>query len=128
VRYLLRAYIRTRTYKIETFAQYLLKTPAAKGKMSDVEYGYAQRCQALIEKHLTTSVVQNLPERLGRLDEDDMIVKPDLDQAVFTRARKNCPPIRLPDGETLEMMQGDIHMLRYRSIRRLLRDGDVRLQ
>jgi len=127
VRFLLRSYIRTRTYKIEQYAQYLLKTPAAKGKMSDVEFGYAQRYQALIERHLTTSVVQNLPERMGRLDEDDMIVKPDLEQAVFARARKNCPPIRLPDGEILEMLDGDIHMLRYRSVRRLLRDGDVRL-
>jgi GINS complex subunit 4 len=44
VKYLLRAYLRIRTYKIETFSQYLLKNPAAKAKMSDVEMGYAERC------------------------------------------------------------------------------------
>lgn len=27
----------------------------------------------------------------------------------------------------LEMRKGEVHMLRYRSVRRLLRDGDVRL-
>jgi hypothetical protein len=27
----------------------------------------------------------------------------------------------------LEMRRGEIHMLRYRSVRRLLRDGDVKL-
>ncbi|KAK9894843.1 GINS complex, Sld5 component [Cystobasidium minutum MCA 4210] len=127
VRWLLRSYLRTRTFKIEKQAQYLLKTPLARNKMSDVEQGYAERYHALVIKHFQNSVTGNIPERLGRLDEDEMVVRPELDQAVFARARRDCPPITLPDMQLLEMKKGEIHLVRYRSVRALVRDGYVRL-
>lgn len=40
--------------------------------MSDVERGYAERYLALTLKHFMNSVTSNIPERLGRLDEDEM--------------------------------------------------------
>lgn len=58
--------------QIEKQAQYLLKTPFAKIKMSDIESGYAERYQSLMFKHFNNCVVGNIPERLGRLDEDEM--------------------------------------------------------
>lgn len=58
--------------KIEKQAQYLLKTPLAKRKMSDIESGYAERYQALTFKHFDQAVIGNIPERLGRLDEEEM--------------------------------------------------------
>lgn len=126
VRWLLRSYLRTRTYKIEKQVQYLTSTPLAKNKMSEIEFGYAERYQSLIFRHFDNSVVGNIPERLGRLDEDEMIVRPELDQAVFARARRDCRPIVLPDQQILEMRKGEIHLVRYKSVRRLVRDGDVR--
>lgn len=58
--------------QIEKQAQYLLKTPLARIKMSDVEQGYAERYHSLVIKHFQNSVTGNIPERLGRLDEDEM--------------------------------------------------------
>lgn len=124
-------------HQIEKQATYLLKTPLAKAKLSDVEKGYAERYLILVHRHFQNSVTQNLPDRLGRLDEEEMgglflglslfspslspspkkeeritkadtntsipvllsstVVRPELDQAVFARARKDCPPIRLPE-------------------------------
>ncbi|KAL7005632.1 GINS complex subunit [Cystobasidiomycetes sp. EMM_F5] len=136
VRWLLRSYLRVRMDKLERFSAYIVRAgetgerggqSAVRRKLSDVEWGYAERYAALVKQHFVTSVTQNIPERLRRLDEEEMIVKPDLEVAVFARALKNCPAIRLPDGAELEMQKGNIHMLRYKSIRRLLRDGDVRL-
>lgn len=40
--------------------------------MSDVEQGYAERYHSLVIKHFQNSVTGNIPERLGRLDEDEM--------------------------------------------------------
>jgi hypothetical protein len=40
--------------------------------MSDIESGYAERYSTLIFKHFNNCVVGNIPERLGRLDEDEM--------------------------------------------------------
>lgn len=40
--------------------------------MSDVEQGYAERYHSLVIKHFQNAVTGNIPERLGRLDEDEM--------------------------------------------------------
>ena len=37
---------------------------------------FVRRYQALVEKHFTQAVTQNLPERLGRLDEPEMSTFP----------------------------------------------------
>jgi hypothetical protein len=40
--------------------------------MSEIEAGYAERYLALVHRHFTNAVTGNIPERLGRLDEDEM--------------------------------------------------------
>jgi len=56
-----------------------------------------------------------------------MISSPDITTPVFVHARKDCPPVHLPDGSTMEMHKGQISLTKYRVIEQLLIRGEVEL-
>ncbi|KAF8321336.1 GINS complex Sld5 component [Clavulina sp. PMI_390] len=130
VKFLVRSYLRARLHKIEKYAAHILSTPEQRARLSVTELTHAQGYKELLEKHFLASALSGVPESLQSLKDDEAdgaIGAPNLKQGVFVRARRNCPPVTLPDGETLEMKQGGIHLVQYGSIHRLLTLGDVEL-
>ena len=116
------------------------------------------RYDALVSNLTHAQVLSLLPTKLHAFDEAGMsestsisheeyahqytVPEPDLDQAVYALARRECGPVRLPEyvhcsfgrvelilhsGRLLTLEKGSIHMLRYRSIREQLREGEVQL-
>jgi len=56
-----------------------------------------------------------------------MISEPDKSRAVFVHARDECPPVRLPDGTTMQMQKGQIVLTPYAVVEQLLEMGTVEL-
>jgi len=132
VKYLVRSYLRARLYKIEKYAAYILASPEQRTRLSVTELAHAEGYKALLESHFHASALNGLPENLRSLNEEDehglsMVSRPNVKQGVFVRARRHCAPVSLPDGGTLEMERGGIHLVQYATIEGLLRLGDVEL-
>jgi len=132
VKFIVRSYIRTRLYKIEKFARFIVATPDLHVRLSQTELNHAQRYAKLVENHFTTAVLQALPEDQRGVDDDvafvpPMIPEPNKSSSVFVYAREDCPPVRLPDGALLTMKKGHIVLTPYSVVEQLLADESVEL-
>ncbi|KAN0116319.1 hypothetical protein V8E52_005938 [Russula decolorans] len=132
VKFAVRSYIRTRLYKIEKFARYIVATPEVQEKLSQAELDHAKRFSQLTENHFRVSVLQTLPPHQQGLDDNTpftppMISEPDKSHAVIVHAREECPPVRLPDGTTMQMQKGQIVLTPYAVVEQLLAMGNVEL-
>ncbi|KAI0247317.1 GINS complex Sld5 component [Lactifluus subvellereus] len=137
VKFVVRSYIRTRLYKgryIEKFARYIAASPEAQERLSQTELDHAKRrvFAQLTENHFRVSVLQALPPHQQGLDDNTpftppMISEPDKSRAVFVHARDECPPVRLPDGTTMQMQKGQIVLTPYAVVEQLLAMGHVEL-
>ncbi|KAH9029759.1 GINS complex Sld5 component [Lactarius deliciosus] len=132
VKFVVRSYIRTRLYKIEKFARHIVATPEMQERLSQAELDHARRFAQLTESHFKVSVLQALPPHQQRLDDNTpftppMVSEPDKSRAVFVHARDECPPVRLPDGTTMQMQKGQIVLTPYAVVEQLLAMGNVEL-
>ena len=83
VRFLLADLARTRLAKIENHA---LHSRDLIDRMSDEEVAYLKSYGGLVERHLSRTVLNQMPKEAWRkLNEPDMIDRPDLDAYVFCR-------------------------------------------
>ncbi|KDQ07792.1 hypothetical protein BOTBODRAFT_647737 [Botryobasidium botryosum FD-172 SS1] len=132
VKFLIRSYLRVRIHKIEKYAGYIMREPGVQVKLSSGELTHAQKYYDLISKYFHSSALEGLPENMRSLDEQlpngrSMITEPDKDRGVFVRARKKCENVRLPNGDSLTIEKGSIHLLRYRTVEDLVARAEVEL-
>lgn len=102
VKFIVRSYLRTRLFKIEKFARYIMTNPQIQQQLSESEVEHARRFARLTDQHFYHSVLQSLPETQQTLDDQppfvpSMVTEPDKGRAVFVLARQDCPPVRLPE-------------------------------
>jgi len=132
VKFVVRSYLRTRLFKIERFARYIMTNPEVQQRLSENEVDHARRFARLTDRHFYLSVLQGLPETQQTLDDKTpflppMVAEPDKTHAVFVHARQDCPPVRLPDGSTLTMKKGHISLAPYSVVEQLVLRGEVEL-
>ncbi|KAI0085250.1 GINS complex Sld5 component [Irpex rosettiformis] len=132
VKFVIRSYMRTRLHKIEKYAKHINMTESLQQRLSKGELEHARTYAKLVDSHFVSSVLQSLPEEQRALDDEvpfmpPMISKPDLKRPVFAHARQACPPVRLPDGSTMEMEKGQISLTPYEVIEQLLFREEVEL-
>lgn len=132
VKFVIRSYIRTRLHKIEKYARYISTTPEIHERLTQAELDHARRYSHLVETHFNNSVLQSLPEEQQSLNDQvpflpPMIPVPDKTRAVFAHALDACPPVRLPDGSTMEMDKDQISLTPYHVVEQLLAQGAVEL-
>ncbi|KAF8840127.1 GINS complex, Sld5 component [Paxillus ammoniavirescens] len=132
VKFVVRSYLRTRLFKIEKFARYIMTNPEIQQRLSESEVDHARRFAKLTDQHFYHSVLQSLPESQQTLDDQppfvpSMVTEPDKTRAVFVHARQNCPPVHLPDGTALEMQKGHISLTPYLVVEQLVARGEVEL-
>ncbi|KAH9456308.1 hypothetical protein Pst134EA_011528 [Puccinia striiformis f. sp. tritici] len=126
-RYICKAYARCRMYKLDKFFDHCLMDPETRSRLSKVDLEYCAREQTLVHNLLYDSVLDQLPIKYRKLDEDHMIIRPDLDQGVFIIVRSSCGPAVLPHTEPLMLEKGSKHFICYRSIKPFLESGHVKL-
>ncbi len=135
VRFSIRAYYRTRLFKIEKYAVHTAKDEL--GKLSPQEVEYAEKYVNMLDEHFG-SVLNQMPEKytsmLQQIQDDDtdydMIPEPNLDKHVFCRVREDRRDVMFDPNDldnTMDLDQGDIIMVRYRFIKGLLEDGSLDL-
>ncbi|KAG1824682.1 uncharacterized protein BJ212DRAFT_1475976 [Suillus subaureus] len=132
VKFIVRSYLRTRLFKIEKFARYIMTNPEVQQRLSESEVEHARRFARLTDQHFYHSVLQSLPETQQTLDDQppfvpSMVTEPDKARAVFVLARQDCPPVRLPDGTALDMRKGHISLTPYSVVEQLIARGEVEL-
>jgi len=132
VKFVVRSYVRTRLFKIEKYARYVLANPQIQSRLSEIELKHAASYGNLVETHFSESVLKSLPTQQRSLKDNavlmpPMITAPDMTKPVFVHARKDCPPVHLPDGSTMEMHKGQISLTQYHVIEQLLIRDDVEL-
>ncbi|CAH7690766.1 hypothetical protein BY996DRAFT_8386820 [Phakopsora pachyrhizi] len=127
LRYLCKAYSRTRMFKLDKFFDHCLIDGETRSKLSKVDLEYCKREQTLVHNLMFGSVLEGLPSKYHRLDEDHMIVRPDLDHGVFISVRRSCGPVYLPNSESIMLKKDSKHFLRYRSIKKFLESEHVKL-
>lgn len=132
VKFIVRSYLRTRLFKIEKFARYIMTNPEVQQRLSESEVEHARRFARLTDQHFYHSVLQSLPETQQTLDDQppfvpSMVTEPDKSRAVFVLARQDCPPVRLPDGTALDMRKGHISLTPYSVVEQLIARGEVEL-
>jgi GINS complex subunit 4 len=96
VRFMLRAYYRTRLFKIEQHVVHVVKEEEVFARLSAREQEYATGYTNMVEEHFG-SVLGQLPERytsmLQQIEEDegefDMVPEPSLDKHVFCRVKED---------------------------------------
>jgi len=132
VKFVVRSYVRTRLSKIESYARWIVSNHLLHGRLSETELKHAQSYAALLSTHFEESVLKALPETQQSLDEQitfmpSMITPPDITKPVFVLARRDCPPVYLPDGTKMEMRKGQISLTQYRVVESLLLQDHVEL-
>ncbi|EAU83489.1 hypothetical protein CC1G_04745 [Coprinopsis cinerea okayama7 len=132
VKFIIRSYIRTRLYKIERYARFITSDADVQTRITASEREHASRHAKLTEQHLYLSVLQSLPEAQSHLDDTpvfypSMVTQPDKTRPVFVHALQECPPIRLPDGNSMTMKKGHIVLTQYQVVEHLVARGEAEL-
>ncbi|KAF2722281.1 GINS complex, Sld5 component [Polychaeton citri CBS 116435] len=135
-KFLVRSLLRARIVKIDKFPlHYRSLVSERPDLLSTVEQQYLTSHQALLSNHFNASFLQHFPQSLRRLDDtaggNGMVDKPDEDTAVFCRVLRDVvQPIEV-HGEVganeVELKRGDVWVLRWSSIRDLVKTGDVEM-
>ncbi|KAJ8519204.1 hypothetical protein ONZ45_g3828 [Pleurotus djamor] len=102
IKFIVRSYLRTRLFKIEKYARYIVSNPEIQTRISASERTYASKQAQILDQHFHETVLKSLPEAQSHLDDTPifmppMVTEPDKFKAVFVHALKQCPPILLPE-------------------------------
>ena len=120
-------------YQIDKYALHILSTSSLSARLSTEEHRYASSHQQLLHQHYLSSFLRDFPEQLQRLDDTaggiSMIEMPDLETAVFCRVLRdvNAPVLGPAVEEAPRWKRGDVHVLRYVTVREMVLEGDVEL-
>ncbi|KAK3264793.1 hypothetical protein CYMTET_26488, partial [Cymbomonas tetramitiformis] len=143
-KYLIRSYLRTRLAKIEAHVMHILMPENGLHELlSDAEQDYAAKYTGIVDEHFHSAVLGRMPGRFDSLvqqmapeDEGeegaeeerrfDMVPSPDLDNFVFARPLEDVGQLEI-GGDTIDLAQSSLYIIRYRPIRGLLGSGAVDL-
>ncbi|GAA5974317.1 hypothetical protein JCM11641_006732 [Rhodosporidiobolus odoratus] len=123
--HVLKMYTRERIWKLEQHADYYLQQSDLHQRLYPNEVAHAEGFVRLVKAYHDAAAMDAMPEQVTR--NPPPISSPDFSKPVFFRARKDCPPVVLPDGEIFAFEKGSQHMCRYSTIRALLANGDIEL-
>eukprot|EP00948_MAST-09A_sp_MAST-9A-sp1_P000049 g49.t1 len=127
IRFLLAAYLRARLAKIEASASLIDSSDELRSRLGPKEKRYLDQYLSIYERHLDNSVLNSLSKKIQNLAEIP-IPTPDLNKHVFCKVLKTIGEVRVErTDEPITLEEGQIYLMRYESIKKFLRDGDVEL-
>mmetsp|Transcript_3275 Transcript_3275/g.11795 ORF Transcript_3275/g.11795 Transcript_3275/m.11795 type:complete len:208 (+) Transcript_3275:1587-2210(+) len=144
VKFLLRAYLRTRLTKVE---QYILHTMMDSERfdefLSPEERQFAEGYLVAMERHLQQSVLDQMPDKfqsmLEQVEHDeaeeeagaappamDMVTAPDLDSHVFCRILEDQDNFEINE-DVMDLAKDDLYLMHYEPITELIAQNAVEL-
>ncbi|KAK9672305.1 hypothetical protein RND81_12G091200 [Saponaria officinalis] len=133
--YLLKSYLRIRLHKIEKDVIHISKTDLW-DRLSEQEQRFTKRCYDSMKNYVDESVLSKLPigyqsnlKQSNASEEDDMVPEPNLDTFVFCKSEGSIGSIPLDDSadEIVDLVAGDLYVLRYKSIKTYVENGQIDL-
>ncbi|KNA18509.1 hypothetical protein SOVF_070120 [Spinacia oleracea] len=133
--YMLRSYLRTRLQKIEKDMIHISKTDLW-NRLSKEEQSFSKRCYENMKSYLDESVLSKLPsgyqsdlKQSNASEEDDMVPESNLETFVFCKSESSIGAIPLDDSadEIVDLVAGDLYVLRYKSIKPFVENGKIDL-
>jgi hypothetical protein len=118
-KFVLSDWLTRRLTKIEAHPLYMREKV---DHMSDAELHYLKKYGELYENHLRNAVLDHIPEAWQRLDEDNMIDKPDYDSYHFWLVKD------MIDNGDIEHEEGTCLVAKYKEMREYMKEGKVELQ
>lgn len=119
--------------KIDKYTLHYLSTPTLRARLSPTELAYATRHQALLHNHYLTSFLSALPPALRNLNDTagnvGMVDVPDPDTAVFVRLLRaaEVKGRGTDEDSAVAGKEGDVFVVRWEGVRRLVEDGIAEL-
>ncbi|KAJ7048543.1 hypothetical protein C8F01DRAFT_1190004 [Mycena amicta] len=132
VKFIVRSYVRTRLYKIEKYARYIILNEEVQTRITAAERDYASRHANLLDRHFHSSVLQSLPESQAGLDDipnfimPPMVTEPETIRPVFAHALKNTI-VRTEEGKTFDLASGSLTLLPFSAVADQIGVGDIEL-
>ncbi|GFR08280.1 DNA replication complex GINS protein SLD5 [Trichonephila clavata] len=137
IKYVLSSYLRIRLEKIEKFGPDLLHQESQEQNMmalmSDEERTFAHKFTTSIKNYLNDVALKNMPSNMRSVKLEDICCKPQMDKSVFIKVKTDVPGVTIEsfseyrEEEIVDLTAGSQHILRYKPIAPLLKNGSVQL-
>lgn len=125
LKYAMTCYLRTRIQKVEKNARFLSVTPEAQSRLSTSEIKYMTDYLALVNKCVSSLLLERMPEHLRDLEEKEMVENRNLEQYVIIYVEEN---LRFSEGEEyVELSRGDVMVIKLALVLEFILDKKVRL-
>ena len=124
VQFLIRSYVRLRLQKIDQYALHIQENENQREKLNQDEVTYMEGHLTMLYELFEDQFLKKTRSRINNIGEDqDMVDEPDLDRHVFLQCTE---PSRAPiDAEELVLSPGEVYVMRYRSVAKLLSRGEA---
>ncbi|KAK9481365.1 hypothetical protein V1514DRAFT_287674 [Lipomyces japonicus] len=132
IKFLIRGYVRARIHKIDKYYMHILQHENLITRLSSSERQYIKRYDHMLNKFYQSRILSSLPESLRSLTDKvagmSMIEQPNLQSVVFVRVVQDVnvldePPGVVPPDMEDGLKKGQIYVLPYIHIRKLIEDG-----
>lgn len=137
IKFVLSSYLRIRLEKIEKFGAHLLhqeqQGSTESSLMSDEERTFAQGYVSSIKNYIDEAALKNMPSNMQSMKLEEIGSKPLMNSSVFIRVKKECRGVMIEetseygDDEIIDLMQDSQHVLRYKPVATLLKEGFIQL-
>ncbi|CAG5018058.1 unnamed protein product [Parnassius apollo] len=137
IKFIICNYLKTRLYKIEKYCISILndekqRLESGTNYLTHSEYKYAQEYLLNMENHLKTTALNQVPGNMQTFDLNKLVIYPNLQSHVFLKANETVTGIVLEDlsgdqDEEIDLEEGSQHILQYKPIADLVKNGKVQL-
>ncbi|XP_077294542.1 DNA replication complex GINS protein Sld5 [Arctopsyche grandis] len=137
IKYIISSYLRTRLEKIERYTLQILKEERQRmasdtNYLTPAEYQYASSYIENLKSYLTTTALNNMPDNMHSFEDDKMTINPNMNAHVFFKANETVNGVVLEglgedQDEEIDLEAGSQHILPYKYIADLVKNGKVQL-
>ncbi|XP_059049021.1 DNA replication complex GINS protein SLD5 [Achroia grisella] len=137
IKFIICNYLRTRLNKIEKHCIPILneekqRIESGTNYLTASEYKYAQEYLLNMQNHLKTVVLNKVPNNMQTFETSKMAVYPNLQTHVFLQANETVNGVVLEDifgdqDEEIDLEEGSQHILQYKPVADLVKNGKVQL-
>ncbi|XP_063374080.1 DNA replication complex GINS protein SLD5 [Cydia amplana] len=137
IKFVICNYLKTRLHKIEKFCIPIVneerqRIESGTNYLTPAEFKYAQEYLLSMENHLKKVVLNKVPGNMQALELGKLAVYPNLHSHVFLKANNTITGVVLEDqpgdqDEEIDLEDGSQHILQYKPIAELVKNGKVQL-
>ncbi|XP_045489524.1 DNA replication complex GINS protein SLD5 [Pieris rapae] len=137
IKYIICNYLKTRLDKIEKYCITIVneekqRTETGTNYLTPSEFRYAQEYLLSMEHHLKETILNRVPGNMQAFEINKMAIAPALQSHVFLKANETVNGIVLEDhfgdqDEEIDLEEGSQHILQYKFIADLVKNGKVQL-